>query len=146
MYRHTQTAPIGRLLYPLVAAQLGLAWFVRDETWIVVVLAVTSAVVLVVTWSFGSLTIQDEGDFLGIGYGPLPLVYKRIAFDTVENAERGHTKWIDGWGIHWVPGRGMTYNLWGFDCVKLTIAGKTVRLGTDDPEGLLELVESKLRD
>ena len=145
MYRHTQTAPIAWLLYPLVVAQLVLAWYLREHTVIVAILLPTAALVLVLAWSFKQLTIQDEGDYLGIGYGPLPIFYKRFAYDTIEHAKRSRTKIIDGWGIHWVPGRGMTYNLWGFDCIRLTINGKTVRLGTDDPEGLLEAVEAKLQ-
>ena len=34
-----------------------------------------------------------------------------------------------------MPGRGWTYNLWGFDCVKLTLGRKIIRVGTNDAEG-----------
>jgi hypothetical protein len=44
-----------------------------------------------------------------------------------------------------VPGRGWTYNLWGFDCVRLTFKnGRTVRVGTDDPIGLAAFLQPKL--
>ena len=135
---------MGLLLYPLVLAQFVLAWYLREQAVAVAILLASAAVILVLAWSFKQLTIQDEGDYLGIAYGPLPIFYKRFAYDTIEAVERGRTKVIDGWGIHWVPGRGMTYNLWGFDCVNLTIRGKTVRLGTNDPDGLLAAVQEKL--
>ncbi len=31
------------------------------------------------------------------------------------------SNWLDGWGIHYFPGRGIIYNLWGFDCVRVQI-------------------------
>jgi hypothetical protein len=147
MYRHTQTGRIGWLLWPLVALELALAWVLRDQFWIMLLVIAVACVLAVAACSFRTLTIQDEGDYVGILFGPLPLFYKRIAYDAIEHVERGRTRWIDGWGIHWVPGRGWTYNVWGFDCVKLTTRGKTVRLGTDDPEGLLAMLQAKtMRD
>jgi hypothetical protein len=54
------------------------------------------------------------------------------------------SSWIDGWGIHYIPGRGMTYNLWGFDCVEIDMNGRTVRVGTDDPEGLTDFLKGRI--
>ena len=60
-------------------------------------------------------------------------------------AEPDRSNVIDGWGIHWVPGRGWTYNLWGFDCVRLTLAGgRTIRVGTDDPRSLAQFVQTRI--
>ena len=44
--------------------------------------------------------------------------------------EAGRSSLIDGWGIHWIPGRGWTYNLWGFGCVVIQQGKKTTRVGT----------------
>ncbi|MCG8583881.1 MAG: hypothetical protein MI757_04125 [Pirellulales bacterium] len=144
MYRHTQTGYWGWVIWPVVGLQLWLAWYFRDQLWLSLLMLGMAAVVGVIALSFQSLTIQDEGDFLGICFGPIPLAYKRIDYDEIDRVERGQTKWIDGWGIHWVPGRGWTYNIRGFDCVKLTMGERTVRLGTDDPAGLLEMLERKV--
>jgi hypothetical protein len=51
---------------------------------------------------------------------------------------------MDGWGIHYVPFRGWTYNLWGFDCVVLQLGSKTVRIGTDDADNLLAFLERQI--
>ena len=57
--------------------------------------------------------------------------------------EPGRIAIIDGWGIHYIPGRGWTYNLWGFGCVKLTVRGKVVRVGTNDVENLARFLGEK---
>jgi hypothetical protein len=64
----------------------------------------------------------------------------------METAEPGRTNLRDGWGIHYFPGRGSTWNLWGFDCVVLRLGGsKTLRVGTDDPEGLAAFLADRVR-
>ena len=93
---------------------------------------------------FGSLTIRDEGECLALRYGPLPIIRKRIRYADITSIEPGRTKIIDGWGIHYILGRGWTYNLWGFGCVKLTLGRKVIRLGTDDGDNLLKFLHDKL--
>ena len=73
-------------------------------------------------------TIHYEGDSLSIRFGPLPVLRKTIRYADITGVETGHTKVIDGWGIHYIPGRGWTYNLWGFGCVKLTRGRKKGRV------------------
>jgi hypothetical protein len=89
---------------------------------------------------FGSLTVRDEGDRLALRYGPLPLLFKTFRYADITNIEIGRTRFIDGWGIHCVPGRGWTYNLWGYDCVKLTLERKSVRIGSDDAKNLAKFL------
>jgi hypothetical protein len=43
-----------------------------------------------------------------------------------------------------MPGRGWAYNLWGFGCVKLTLAQKIIRGGTDDADELAKVVRGKI--
>jgi hypothetical protein len=50
---------------------------------------------------------------------------------------------VEGWGIHFMPGRGWTYNLWGFGCVKLTLGRKVIRVGSDDAEDLAAVIRDK---
>ena len=92
---------------------------------------------------FGSLTIRDEGEWLALRFGPLPLVRKRFRYADITDVEAGRTRIIDGWGIHYVLGRGWTYNIWGFGCVKLTLGRKVIRVGTDDAENLAKFIHEK---
>ena len=38
----------------------------------------------------------------------------------------------------------MTYNLWGFDCVKLEVRNRVIRIGSDDVENLVEFLRGKI--
>ncbi len=69
--------------------------------------------------------------------------FKTIRYADITGVEVGRTSILDGWGIHFIPGRGWTYNLWGFACVKLTLGRKIIRVGTDDAEGLARVIREK---
>ena len=76
-------------------------------------------------------------------YGPLPLFRKRIRYADITAVEKSRSNVIDGWGIHYIPGRGWTYNLWGFDCVKLQLDKKVVRVGSNDAENLAAFLKQR---
>ena len=139
-YAHTQRAPLSYLLIGLAAVLLGSAWFARAESIVALTLSASAALVLVFAFSFASLTIADAGQSLSIRFGPLPLFGRRIDYADITAVEPGRSSWIDGWGIHYVPGRGWTYNLWGFDCAVLRLGNRTVRIGTDDRDHLVHFL------
>jgi len=143
-YEHTQWAPMCWLiLLPGLAILFVVGMFAGDGD-VVIPLTLTGAALVALAFSFRSLRVVDEDDWLAIRFGPLPLFRKRIAYTDILAAEPGKTTVIDGWGIHWVPGRGWTYNLWGFDCVRLTLTrSRTIRVGTDDPEGLARFLQQR---
>ncbi len=93
---------------------------------------------------FQRLTVRDEGEWLAIRYGPLPLFFRRIPYASMTAAEAARSDWLDGAGIHYIPGRGLIYNLWGRDCVKLQLGNKKVRIGTNDVEGLLRFIKTRV--
>jgi hypothetical protein len=98
-------------------------------------------------FAFGVMTLRiyDNKDHLALRFGPLPILSKQIPYQNIATTEPGHSKFIDGWGIHYIPGRGWTYNLWGFDCVEITtMDDKVIRIGTDDPEGLSIFLQGKI--
>lgn len=75
----------------------------------------------------------------------LPLFRRIIAYDEVEAAELGRTTLLEGWGFHWSLSRGgWVWNFWGRDCVVLTLRRGELCLGTDDSQGLLNLLKEKL--
>ncbi len=97
-------------------------------------------------FSFSSLTVRDEGDALGLQFGPLPIWRKRIAYADISDPQPARSKLIDGWGIHWFPGRGWTWNVWTFDCVEMLVKGKRFRVGSDDKEALAAFLQSKVEE
>jgi hypothetical protein len=48
----------------------------------------------------------------------------------------GKSDLLDGWGMHWVPGRGWIWNAMGRDCVELEPPHGRFRVGTNDVAGL----------
>ena len=63
--------------------------------------------------AFASLTASDEGEHLALRFGPLPLLRKTIRYAELPGIELGRTSHPDGWGIHYILGRGWTYNIFG---------------------------------
>jgi len=105
----------------------------------------TTALLEFLAFTCITLRLYDDKNCLQLKYGPLPLIKKRIAYEKIVTTKPSRSKFIDGWGIHYSPGRGWTYNLWGFDCVELTmIDNKTIRVGTDDTAGLNAFLEGKI--
>jgi len=142
-YHHTQHGYWHYLLFAIAVATFGGAWLVHSNFTITTLLVATAACFAFCGLSFASLTISDEGDCLALRFGPLPVFFKRIRYADITRVAIGRTTIIDGWGIHYMPGRGRTYNIWGFACVKLTLNRKVIRVGTDDAEGLAKFLSAK---
>lgn len=145
-YDHTQYAPMHWLILVPAFGMAGAAYMSQGDAEFLL-LQVVSGFMFVVAFSFRRLRVVDEGTHLALRYGPLPVFRRRIALADIAGAEQSRSSFIDGWGIHWVPGRGWTFNLWGFDCVLITFKdGRMMRIGTDDSEGLNRFLQEKRRD
>jgi hypothetical protein len=145
-YEHTQRAPLYWLMLLPGLGVMALAVVAAQDAGATFVMLLASAVLLLTAYSFRQILVCDEGAMLAVRFGPIPLFRKRIAYADIASAERDRTSMIDGWGIHWVPVRGWTYNLWGFDCVRVTLHnGRTYRIGTDDPDALARFLQKKLQ-
>jgi len=143
-YYHTQRGPLSSLL-----ALIGvIAWVAAlaniNDVRFVLPCGLVGAVMLVLALCFGSLTVADEGQSLLVRFGPLLLFRKRVEYEAISNAQPAQSSFIDGWGIHYIPGRGWTYNLWGKSCVRLTVSGRTIRIGSDDARNLAGFIQSKI--
>ena len=88
------------------------------------------------TFAFKWLETSGQGDHLLVRYGPLPSFRKRVRYDGVRGGKRDRSLLIEGWGIHLGP-RGWIWNLWGREVVELEREEGRLRIGTDDPEGLI---------
>jgi len=119
------------------------AWLAGGEPAVQLTLLCVALLILVCAMSFQRLTIRDEGDYLAIRYGPLPLFRKRIPYARITAVERDRSSVLDGWGVHYMPIRGWTYNLWGFDCVKLCLGNKVIRIGSDDVGNLASFLRAR---
>ncbi len=143
-YEHTQRSPLYLVVYLAAGAMAAGAWASRMDTPIAFTLLGVAAIMVLLGESFRHLRVRDEGEHLAVRFGPIPLFFKRIRYADITDVEPDRSKIIDGWGIHYTLGRGWTFNLWGFDCVKLTLGRKVIRVGTDDVENLTEFLRSRI--
>lgn len=143
-YNHTQKAPLHLIFYPIILLLLVMAWTGRDHPPVLLCTLAVAVTLLLVSLMFKQLTVCDEGKCLAIRYGILPVFRKLIPYSEITSVERGRSSILDGWGIHWVPGRGFTYNLWGFDCAVLKVQGRVVRVGSDDAEKLVAFLRERV--
>jgi hypothetical protein len=136
-YRHTQTSP---LLPAFVVAGLGslVASYWYHEQVLRTVCLTMAAVAGLFAGMFTRLHITEQADHLRVRFGPLPWGGTSVRYGHVRGVRRARSSLLDGWGIHWFPGRGWTFNLWGMQCVELQTDRGLVRLGTDDPDGLVQ--------
>lgn len=143
-YRHTQQAPLFVLLYAVGGLYWLLAWWLQDRPVLAWLFPAIGLLMLVLGTSFQHLTVEDIGDRLTIQFGPLPLFQTSVCYDDVLAVAVGRTSPLDGWGIHWQPGRGWLWNLWGRECVVFQLRQGVFRVGSDDAQNLARFVESRL--
>ena len=142
-YHHAQKGPWFVLLYVLTAAFLAASWHLPVFA-LRITFFVTGLLMLLLGVSFHYLAIDDEGNQLGIRFGPFPLFRKWIFYDDILGVEAGRTTFLDGWGIHWSPWGGWVWNIWGRDCVVLRLKRGTLKVGTDDPQGLADFLKDRI--
>jgi hypothetical protein len=146
-YDHIQRAPLHWILYPFGILSLGSAWVSYEESATVSAVLVGAGTLFFLLGSmFMHLRVTDEGETLAVRYGPLPCFGTRIRYEDITSAKPARSSLIDGWGIHYIPGRGWTYNLWGFDCVELVVKGRKMRIGTNDAANLAQFLHSQLAE
>jgi hypothetical protein len=145
-YEHVQRGWWRQIIFAVAAVILAGAWLARSQPAVAVLNLVIAAILVTFALMFARLTVRDEGEWLGLHWGPLPVFRKRIRYADITAVEPGQIALVDGWGIHYMPGRGWTYNVWGFGCVKLTLGKKIIRVGTDDVEKLAEFLKGRTSD
>ena len=142
-YEHVQRGWLHTILLAVAAVMVAGGWLARSDRTTMVFTFAVAAIFVLCALMFGTLTVRDEGEHLALRFGPLPVFRKRIHYADVTAVEPGRTSIIDGWGIHYIPWRGWTYNLWGFGCVKLTLGTKVIRVGSDDVDNLAKFLKGK---
>lgn len=125
------------LLLPVAVVAIA-AW--TSGLWWIYLLAI---LLVLLAWSFSSLTIEVNDRELSSWFGP-GVWHKRVPLGDIAGAERTTSSLIEGWGIH-ITTRGMLYNVAGRDAVEVRLAtGRPFRLGTDDPDGLVAALRAHL--
>ena len=109
------------------------------QLWVQIVLLCTCGLLLFMTWLFGSLTVEVDDEELRHWFGP-SFWKKSYQLLDIESSTVVRNSWFWGWGIRLTP-NGWLYNVSGLDAVQLQLrSGRKLRIGTDDPQGLVEAI------
>ncbi len=141
-YRHTQPG------WVIVAAFVGTALVLGV---VLVALGMPAAAVASVLFvgalgtAFGSLTVTVGGDELRFWFGP-GVLRKSLPLRDIRTFRRVRNSWAHGWGIR-LYGGGVLYNVSGLDAVEVVLTdGRQLRIGTDEPDRLLEALRAAVGD
>ena len=130
------------LLLLLAAGCLAGALTAGADSLAVILVSSLSALFALLGFAFMWLETSDQGDHLLVRFGPLTLARRRVRYDRVTAVRRDRSSLIEGWGIHLGP-RGWIWNLWGREVVELDLDKGRLRIGTDDPDGLLRFLQER---
>lgn len=109
--------------------------FVYTELYIS--LGVVLAIVVLLALLFSRLTVEVDEEEIRLRFG-VGWLRRAISREDVAQAEKVRNAWWYGFGIRLTP-HGWMWNISGLDAVELTYKdGKKFRIGTGDPDGLLE--------
>ena len=88
---------------------------------------------------FHNLTVEIDATPLRFRFG-VGLIRQRIPLAEIADARPVRNTWLDGWGIHRTP-HGWLYNVSGWEAVEITLtSGQRLRLGTDEPRRLAQVL------
>jgi len=146
-YDHIQKSSLYLIISALGIFQLIFAasfFAVTNSILPVIIFSFTGIGVISLAFGFQHLRVVDQGDFLAIRFGRLPLFKRTLIYKTINKVELGRTFLLDGWGIHYSIRGGWVWNIWGRDCVEVYCKKEILRIGTNDAEKLCAFLKTKI--
>ena len=141
-YQEVQHSAWVWLLFPVSAFQVSAPMLIKMPTSTAAALFAAGILVMLLAFSFAKLSVYDTGFGLRVQFGPLQIFGTEVDYQQIRSIARERTSLLDGWGLRRCRG-GWLYNVWGFDCIKVQLDEKVVRIGTQRPEELLQFLEEQ---
>jgi len=133
IYHHRQFQPWWGLMI-IVPVFLLIIVFYMAIVWIFTI------ILLIVAALFWGLTVEVNKDVVRLYFG-FGIIHRSILREHIAMVTQVRNRWWWGFGIRWTP-HGWMWNISGLDAVELTYHnGKKFRIGTDEPEALLEALK-----
>ena len=140
IYQHTQRS---RILLIIIIFVLLFMLFLMYRFGFHRIGTVVFILMVFALYLFNSLVVKVNSDKIHVAFGS-GLIRKNIPFTSIKSAEKVRNKWYYGFGIRLIPG-GQMYNVAGLDAIELNLTnGRVFRIGTDDPDKLLEVIQSQI--
>lgn len=139
VYKHTQFG--WYILIPVAIAVIlsGIFGIIHSITY----LWILSIALFIAALLFSTLTVGIDDKKIQIAFG-IGIVRKSFLFENIQSASSVRNRWWYGWGIRITP-HGWLFNVSGLYAVELKMKnGKIYRIGTDEPQKLLDAIKTKL--
>ncbi len=154
-YEHRQYGPWFVMLLVMGAGILAIAvWLAvsgRAAVEVALLMIAAGAVFLLAATLFVYLDVRDERDRLALRFGPMPLFGTSLPYEALESVEPARMGLLYGFGVQGLPGAFILFRIWGSDGVQVRLKrrrglwrARTVIIGTDDAEHLLEFLQGKI--
>jgi hypothetical protein len=144
VYRHTQVGYATLVVLAVVATVVAFALIVGPSgarTTRMAVGASTGVVLILCAVTFASLTVQVDDRALTWAFGP-GVFRQQVRLAEIAEAHVVRGQFLYGFGLRRFAG-GWLYNVSGGSAVEIrTTTGRRVRIGTDDPEGLVAAISA----
>ena len=133
IYHHRLFQPWWSLMI-IVPVFLLIIVFYMAIAWIVILIGLVAAAL------FWGLTVEVNKDVVRLYFG-FGIIHRSILREHIATVTQVRNRWWYNFGIRWTP-HGWMWNISGLDAVELTYHnGKKFRIGTDEPEALLEALK-----
>ncbi len=147
IYRRTQHSPLWiAVVAAMILVVVVTAAVTASEGGDVVALIVAAfafVIVAIVVVAFSRLTVVVEEARIRLAFG-FGWPAKTIELADVAAVAAVRNRWWYGYGIRKIP-RGWMWNVWGLDAVEVRLrSGKTFRIGTDQPDELLDALTGRV--
>ncbi|MCK4358838.1 MAG: hypothetical protein KAW92_08865 [Candidatus Cloacimonetes bacterium] len=139
-YEHTQ---VGYLMLVILCIVLAFMIFFMSFYGFNLIGFIAVLVIVLVLWMFTKLTVEINGEFLKIKFGA-GIIRKKFPINEINSYREVKNRWYYGWGIRIIP-HGILYNVSGFLAVEIEMkSGKKYRIGTDEPEKLVQAIQESI--
>ena len=137
VYRRTQ---VGYLMFFVIGTGLYLLLNFFYLHGFNIFFVVVFALLVLCLLLFAALTVTVDNEIVLIRFG-IGIIGKKLSVSEIVSAEIVKNPWYYGWGIRKTPD-GWLYNVSGLIAVEVRMRdGEKLRIGTNDPTGLLEALE-----
>lgn len=141
-YETVQSSPLILIGYAAGCLPFAVAMLLPMPLVPALVLAGSGLFTTTLCMCFSRLVVRDDGEHLVVEFGPIPGFGLRLPYADLVSVRRGRTTFLEGWGLKYSWREGWTFNIWGYDCVLVeTVHGRKYRIGTPDPDGLIEFLQ-----
>ena len=141
-YKHTQ---IGYLLIVALGAAVVMIGNLAVATKFNPGTLLPLAFMILCLLAFATLTVQVNDQAITIRFG-IGLIRRSFLLQDVQAYRAVKNPWYYAWGIHAIPG-GWIFNVSGMEAIELQMKnGKKYRIGTDDVQGLVSAVNTRVQN